>query len=33
MDENGHDLNWTPEPRKPVTAVLLTLATAAWWKR
>lgn len=22
MDENGHDLNWTPEPRKLVTAVL-----------
>lgn len=22
MDENGQDLNWTPEPRKMVTAVL-----------
>jgi hypothetical protein len=22
IDENGQDLNWTPEPRKLVTAVL-----------
>ena len=22
IDENGQDLNWTPEPRKMVTAVL-----------
>ena len=22
MDEYGFDFNWTPEPRKPITAVL-----------
>jgi hypothetical protein len=22
MDEYGHDFNWTPEPSKPLTAVL-----------
>ena len=32
-DEYGCDYDWTPEPRKMMTAVLPTPATAAWWKR